>query len=130
MGSTTLETLSIAASFLMLWWIADLRVPARNSRTGSHAHVNEITTLLFGLAFLLLGPSGNGIKFAAASAVAAVILAPLVLYDLWMGMLAVYHAPVFGYQLLPRSRTLAGILRDLVLLALAASIAVGRFMAL
>jgi hypothetical protein len=85
---------------------------------------------LFGLAFLLLGPSGNGIKFAAASAIAAVILAPLVLCDLWMGMLAVYYAPVFGYQLLPRSRTLAGILRDLVLLALAASIAAGRFMAL
>ena len=114
----------------MLWWFADLRVSARNSRTGSHARVNEITILLFGLAFLLLGPSGNGIKFAAASAIAAVILAPLVLYDLWIGMLAVYHAPVFGYQLLPRSRTLAGILRDLVLLALAASIAVGRFMAL
>jgi hypothetical protein len=102
----------------------------RNSRTGSHAHVNEITILLFGLAFLLLGPSGNGIRFAAASAVAAVILAPLVLYDLRMGMLAVYYAPVFGYQLLPRSRTLAGILRDLALLALAASIAVGRFTAL
>jgi hypothetical protein len=127
----TLETLSIATSLLILWWLADLRVSARNSRrTGNHTHVNEITTLLFGLAFLLLGPSGNGIKFAAASAVAAVILAPLVLYDLWMGMLAVYYAPVFGYQLLPRSRTLAGILRALMLLALAASIAVGRFMAL
>jgi fatty acid desaturase len=127
----TLEILSIAVGFLMLWWLADLRGSARNSqRMGDRARANEMTTLLFGLAFLLLGPSGNGIKFAAASAVAAVILAPLVLYNLWMGMIAVYYAPVLGYQLLPRSRTLAGILRDLVLVALAVSIAVGRFMAL
>jgi len=127
MSSTTLETLSIAASCLMLWWLADLRVAARNSlRMGNH--VNEGTILLFGLAFLLLGPSGNGIKFAAASAVAAVILVPLVLYDLLFWM--VERLPLWGTEPPPRSRTLPRINRDLVLLALAVSIAVGRFMAL
>lgn len=126
MGNSTLLILQIVAAALMLWWIADLRMSAR--LLGGLLKVNRVCVLLLVLGILLLGPLGSANKFVLP--VAAVILALVVLGDLRLRALSVRVASVLGPDGLPAAARLVGVIRDVALLGLAVTIAVGRFMAL
>jgi hypothetical protein len=128
MSNSTLQILQIIAAAIILWWIADLRISARLLGALNSALVNRATILLLVLGFLLLGPLGSANKFALP--VAAVILALVVLADLRLRALSVRVARVLGPDGVPGAARFGAVLRDVALLGLAVTIAVGRFMAL
>ena len=80
------------------------------------------------LGVLLVGPLGSVNKFAVP--VAAVIIALVVLFDLRLRALSVRVARVLGPDGVPAVARLGAVIRDVVILGLAVTIAVGRFMIL
>jgi hypothetical protein len=128
-SNSTLLVLQIVAAAIILWWIVDLRLSARFLPPFlSPALFKRASILLLVLGVVLLGPLGGANKFAFP--VAAVILALVVLLDLRLRALAVRVARVLGPDGAPAAARLGAVIRDVVLLGLAVTIAVGRFMAL
>jgi len=83
------------------------------------------------LGVLLVGPLGSVNKFAVpAVPAAAVIIALVVLFDLRLRALSVRVARVLGPDGVPAVARLGAVIRDVVILGLAVTIAVGRFMIL
>jgi hypothetical protein len=129
MSNSTLLILQIVAAALILWWIVDLLLSARLlGGLLNQAMVNRVSALLLVLGILLLGPSGSGNKFAFPAS--AVILALIVVADLRLRALSVRVARVLGPDGVPPAASGVAVIRDAVLLGLAVTIAVGRFMAL
>jgi hypothetical protein len=128
-SNSTLLILQIVAAALILWWIVDLRLSARFlPKSLNPALFKRASVLLLVLGVLLLGPLGSVNKFAVP--VAAVIIALVVLVDLRLRALSVRVARVLGPDGVPAVARLGAVIRDAVILGLAVTIAVGRFMIL